>query len=182
MPPSADFGTIAIGDTSATISFSLSPAGGGESDDTITAITACPPAFQVQTPPLPAEVFRHCGVTQEPTNPNEEGLNPAFDQLSCPSPNIRTLPFNATFSPSAAGFQQCVGVIEMTSGSQSFTLTGTGKAEDFAINVSPRNVNFGDINEGETSSARIVTARNLGAMTLSVSAVVKGATEFQLTS
>jgi hypothetical protein len=170
-PPSGSFGSVTIGTTSTPITFVVSPSGTGESDDTVIGVTLACPGFRVEAPGLPAQVFRHCGVEQEPA-PGME----AFQSATCNPQSIRTYQFTATFSPTAAGLQTCNGQIRLANGAQAFSMTGIGALPDFAIDVAPRSINFGDIDVGQQSDARVVTVRNLGAMALNVGAVLKGNT------
>lgn len=175
-PATHNFGTVTVGSTSPPATFVISPAGTGDSNDRINAIVGCP-GFTINAPGLPAEVFRDCGDLEPVPNQPQ-----AAADASCPDPAVRTYSFTATFAPTLQGSQQCVGQIMMSSGVQTFTMTGTGEAPPFVVEVQPRSIDFKDIRVNDPSDVRTVTVTNLGSQALNLDVQFTGqTTEIALT-
>lgn len=172
-PPSTNFGSVTINTASAPVTFTVSPAGSGETDQTILSIVGCD-GFEISAPGLPAKVFRHCVATEQPQP------QAVVEQTACPSSSILTYAFTAAFTPKVTGTLSCLGQIVMDTGTQTFRMDGTGVLPAFVIDVAPRNVNFGDIRVGTPSDVRTVTVTNAGANDLDVTTAFSGPDQIQL--
>jgi uncharacterized protein (TIGR03382 family) len=175
-PPSTNFGSVAINTSSAPATFTVSPAGSGETDQTITSIIGCD-GFEISAPGLPAEVFKHCLTDDIPMETMPQAV---VEQVACPSSTISTYSFTATFSPKVTGPLSCLGQIVMNNGTQTFRMDGTGVLPPFVIDVRPRNVNFGDIRVNTPSDIRVVTVANAGANDLDVTTTFTGPSQLKL--
>lgn len=168
-PASSDLGSVQIGQTSAPVTLTISPASvSAPSSDTVAAITESCPDFAIDAPGLPAAVYRTCGTAC-----------PA-GQLTCQQPLIcapggdyQDYSFTATFSPIVAGMVSCVVTVALDGGSttKSITLTGVGTAPPVQLDVQPPSLAFGDVRTGADSSSATLTVRDAGGLDLGVTGI-----------
>ncbi len=167
-PASFNFGSVEIGTTSTPTTFTVSPAGTGQSDQTITSIIGCD-NFEISAPGVPgAEVFRHCPLIEMLPDEMMQQPQSANEALTCGDSEVRTYQFTAAFKPGDVGNANCVGQIVMNNGVQSFSMTGNGIQPAHVIGVTPRSIGFGDIRVGDPSNPRTVTIANEGSDDLEV--------------
>lgn len=184
------FGDVDLGTTSSVETIIFSPASGsGDSVDTITGISFACSDFAITSGSgsgsgLPAEVSRRCAVegsgsdiTQTKPDRDATGMHPDADPQaavagSCVSFNVKTATFHATFSPKVQGTQNCTVFFSGTFGTVPISLSGTGKAPPFVIDVSPNNLDFGDVRVLTPSRVVAVAVRNAGSMPLTINSVV----------
>jgi MYXO-CTERM domain-containing protein len=181
-PSSFDFGRVQLGSTSTVHTVTVAP-GPLNQDDTVTAVTANCPDFDIQADGLPAHVFRVCGVVT------------CLDAAGCPNPNItagRTDPtsdvicqtvdigrytFDTVFHPRVVGQVSCVVSVRETDNAnggintRTVTLTGTGEAPPVNADISPTSVAFGDVRRNTDSTQAQIKLSSTGSMALSVSSV-----------
>lgn len=168
-----------INTASAPATFTVSPAGSGESDQTIMSIIGCD-GFEITAPGVPgAQVFKHCGGL-EPELPTQQQPEAVVEQAECPSTNIRTYSFTARFAPKVTQTLTCTGQIVMNNGTQTFRMDGTGVLPQFAIDVQPREVEFGTIRTMHPSDSSFVTLENVGQNDLDVTTAYTAVPELEL--
>lgn len=124
MPTTYNFGSVGVGDTSATESVTVSATGGSAS---VTAVTVQP-----SNAPFLVSKLAQLPVAVESTQP---------------------LTFLVSFSPTASGAASCTLTVTSNASNSPVTisLSGTGTA---AVGLTPSttNLNFGDVSTGATSS------------------------------
>lgn len=167
-PFAYDFGSIAVGATSAPRLFIVSPV--GVEYDVITSITESCADFDLDLSQLenPAEVFREC----------DGGGDPLPNQFA-PICTNHTQRFTVTFHPSFGGPQSCPITIQLSGqGELVFSVSGTGLAPPVALTlVTPAasTLDFGDVRVGAASSPLPVIIRSDGTGDLDlVDAVLSG--------
>jgi len=165
-PLTYDFGTLEVGQTSTAKTISVNPAV-GDNYDTVTAVTASCPDFAISAPGLPADVYRECEFTDGPLPAKGEA-----SALPCTTIAYQNYTFTAQFRPTVAGTVSCVVTITTNNTTnRTITLSGTGSVPPIKIDVQPGSVAFGDVRRDTTSSPAQIMVRNLGAQTMTVSAV-----------
>ena len=179
-------GDVMIGMTGSA-SITISPAAGSSSSsDTITSITrgSCP-GFALQLLPLPASVIRTCGTgsgTGTATMPMTATAPETSDLQEPCTDTVYT--FGVTYSPTAAGPASCTITI---SGSTFAPLTvsavANGIAPAFAMDVTPKTINFGDVRVGNSGSQPL-DIRNVGTSPLPINQpfMINPATGFSVTN
>jgi hypothetical protein len=191
---SLDFGTQQIGTTSAAHTITISP-GPTNQNDTVKAITASCPDFVINAGGLPADVFRVCDVVSKPDETPVTGQTGMTGQMSvtgptsvttvttvtCPTRQIQTYTFDASFRPMVARQVSCVVTVTETdnhtgdTNDRSITLTGTGQPPPYHVDVQPASVAFGDVRRNTDSSRAVVVVTSTGGSPLTVSSVTLSA-------
>ena len=170
VPTTANLGSIMIG-SSGSAQITIVPASGSGSIDTIEMIAkgSCP-GWTLDTPGLPATVSRTCtgsGSTTEPL-PATGGFESDADQVLCTD---TTYTFTIAYAPTAAGASSCFITLTGASfGSASITGSATGVAAAYAMDVTPKTINFGDVRVGNTGSATLFV-RNTGSNALALAGI-----------
>lgn len=173
LPAGFDFGTQPLRSTSAMHAFTVSPAGGPQSD-MITAVTASCPDFVIIAPNLPAPVTRTCKPVRctDPTCPAPDAVPDGTTSITCQTSELETYQFEAAFQPTVAGTVSCVVAIAVNDAStRTITLTGTGLPPPVAADVQPDSVAFGEVRSGSDSTLATVAIRSAGSQDLAVSSV-----------
>jgi hypothetical protein len=155
------FGNVPVGTTSMPQPVTLSPPGTTAVMDQVNAITPMCSDFAVQAPGLPAPVSRVCM--------GSGGGSTTFDATSGCTDTTYT--FTGTFSPAVAGTSSCAVLLDLMSGMQTITFTGSGSAPMFLIDVQPPSINFGDVPINTPSSPATMTIRNAGSAPLTINSV-----------
>lgn len=175
---SVNIGDVMVGSTGSA-SITISPAAGSQSSsDTITMITkgTCP-GFALQLNPVPpVTVTRSCtgsgsGSEEIPTQQLvETGDTSDAGQVNC-TDSVYT--FGVTYTPVAAGSASCTITITGSTFSPPLTVVAlaNGVAPAFAMEVTPKTINFGDVRVGN-SGAQPLEIRNTGANPITISPFV----------
>jgi hypothetical protein len=134
--------------------------------DQVNAITPMCSDFAVQTPMgLPGPVSRFCSGSGSGSG---TGVFGGTTYGNC----IDTVyTFSGTFSPIVAGTSSCAVVLDLNSGSQTITFTGSGTAPMFLIDVQPSSINFGGVPLMAQSSPATMTVKNAGSAPLTINSV-----------
>jgi hypothetical protein len=159
---SVNLGNIMIGATGSG-SVTITPAAGSQSSsDTIQMITkgSCP-GWGLLVAGLPATVSRTCtGSGTEETA--VEGATACTDMIYS---------FDVSYTPTAAGSSSCTITISGVSfGSVNVVALANGLAQAFAMDVQPKEINFGDVRVGNTGSQSL-TVRNTGSSPLTLGGI-----------
>ena len=181
-PSSFDFGTVQVGSVSPAYTVTVAP-GPLNQNDTVTAVTANCPDFEIRATGLPADVFRVCTIVT------------CLDPAGCPNPNIladdseptpgvicqtvdiQRYTFDTFFRPRVAGPVSCVVTVRETDNvndtvnNKAITLTGTGDPPPINADVSPASIAFGDVRRNTDSTQTQVRVTSTGASPLAVSSV-----------
>jgi len=168
-PGAQDFGMLQVGEVSSPSTLVVDPASGNQAD-TIVEISASCPDFVIDTPGLPADVFRVCEIV----TCDEGGLmcEPGVDEL-CQTTDSRSYTFTARFQPVVAGPVSCVVTIRTAddSSTQELTLTGIGVPLAILADVQPAMIAFGDVRRNANSSPAELIVRSMGGGDLAVAGV-----------
>lgn len=176
-PMGSDFGTVDVGQTSGSATFTVSPQSTTGSD-AITSISfdqSCP-SFLLDTPNLVPNtgsggsgsipIYYDCVISGSGSGTMSASCTPV------------TYTFYAAFQPQFAGSFSCPGHVytNSTSGGSGvpFTLTGIGRASSFAMDIKPTYYDFGTISTTGTSHGVDITVTNTGAQDLNLSAMASG--------
>lgn len=169
-PTSVSFGTLQIGQTSSAQTITIRPAI-GPNNDRINSITESCPDFFLDTPGLPAYVYRICEYT-EPCIPGQICPEPRVAAAPCITTEYQDYTFRAFFKPTVAATTSCAVSVQTQAGQNiTITLTGTGAPPPRDIDVQPTSLAFGDVRRNTTSTARTLTVKNVGGETMTVSSV-----------
>lgn len=178
-PGTFDFGTLQIGMTSGPHSVTVAP-GPLNQSDTVRTVSASCPDFLISAAGLPADVYRVCEpITCADGNCPAPNSIPGGNSVTvvCQTTDIQTYLFDTAFRPTVAGQVSCVVTVTefdnrtMTVNNKSITLTGTGQAPPYRIDVQPTSVAFGDVRRNADSTQAQIAVRSAGASPLSVSSV-----------
>ena len=160
-PPSADYGSLQVGQTSGYAAFEINPGIGAQSD-TISSITASCPDFLISAPGLPAPVYRTCTYV-DPCDPF------ICAQPICETAEYVNYTWSAAFHPTIAGSVSCVVNILVNGATlRTVTLTGKGTVPPKDIDVTPASVAFGDVRRDTASTPIDLTVRNAGGTAMTV--------------
>lgn len=144
---SHNFGDVQVGLTSASHTFTISPASGLQ-NSIVSSVTESCADFAVMATGLPAPVSNVC------TTGAGSG---------CTSYEATTYSFTAVFTPAVAQQSSCVVTVTIDEVATTVTLTGRGTEPVTRLEVSPsEDLDFGQVRVGETSSAASVLLTNFG--------------------
>lgn len=169
-PATFDFGTMQIGTTSPVHTVTVAP-GPLNQSDTVTAVSASCPDFRIDAAGLPADVYRVC----DPVTCLDG--NCPDPKVICQTTDFQTYAFDSVFAPTVAGQVSCVVTVTeidhrtMATNNRTITLTGTGQAPPYRIDVQPASVAFGDVRRNTNSTQAQVVVRSAGGSPLTVSSV-----------
>jgi hypothetical protein len=151
-PPSQDFGSTYVGQTSGTKSLSLTNTGGVALNLTAVGVSGANASDFVAFPNCSLPAFLPTGTTSN-----------------------STCSINVSFTPAASGSRQAtLTTTTDTAGMQSTTLTGIGISGLSSATIAPASLSFPNTVQGVTSVAQMVTVTNSGAATLHISSVKLG--------
>lgn len=151
-PPSQDFGSIYVGQTSGTKSLSLTNTGGVGLNLTAVGVSGANASDFVAVPNCSLPAFLPTGTTSS-----------------------STCAISVSFTPAASGPRQAtLTTTTDTAGMQSTTLTGIGISGLSSATITPASLSFPNTVQGVTSLAQVITVTNSGAATLHISSVVLG--------
>jgi len=85
-----------------------------------------------------------------------------------------------TFTPSAAGARNATLTFTNAAGTQTANLTGTGVAATFALQLDPASITFQPQQKGVASPAQTVGLINTGSAAVTVSKIVTGSSDYQV--
>jgi uncharacterized protein (TIGR03382 family) len=182
-PSSFDFGTVQVGSVSPVYTVTVAP-GPLNQNDTVTAVTAGCPDFDIRATGLPADVFRVCNIVTcvDPNgcpNPNiVAGDADPTPGVICQTVDIKRYTFDTFFRPRVAGQVSCVVSVRETDNNtdtvntKTITLTGTGDPPPINAEVSPTSIAFGDVRRNTDSTASQLRVTSTGASALGVSSVI----------
>ena len=185
-PSSFDFGTVQVGSLSPVYTVTVAP-GPLNQNDTVMAVTASCPDFDIRAMGLPADVFRVCNIVTclDPNgcpNPNiVAGDAEPTPGVICQTIDIQRYTFDTFFRPRVAGQVSCVVSVRETDNNndtvntKTITLTGTGDPPPINAEVSPASIAFGDVRRNTDSTATQLKVTSTGAAALSVSSVTVSA-------
>jgi hypothetical protein len=142
-PPSKDFGSVTVGQSSSTQVLNLTNTGG--------------------------EVVSLSSVSVKGANQNDFTLHSNCPALL---PLNSSCTLSVVFAPTAAGLRQATLNVNDTAGVQFSQLTGTGVAPQPAVTLMPGSLSFPATAQGATSAAQTITVANSGAATLHISSVL----------
>lgn len=164
-PASWDFGSVALGTTTAPRNIVVGVNMTTDEFHTITSITEACDDFDLDLTTLdnPAEIWRTCEAC--PTCAQAA-------QLVCTS---QTQLFRVTFTPTIAGPQSCQITIELDGGLlyEYVTVNGTGEQAPYDLNLLTPiagSLAFGDVIVGQTSATLPITVRNDGTQPIDITA------------
>jgi outer membrane protein OmpA-like peptidoglycan-associated protein len=143
-PTSIDFGTVAVGTTSAPQSITVHNTGGAELSIT--------------------------NIQRTGGNTTDFAFTPTTFPITVPAGGQATI--SVTFTPSAAGLRSTILRISSNDPDENpvdVALSGTGGVPD--IDVVPTSLNFGEVRVGTTSAPRAVTVHNTGGAPLSITGI-----------
>jgi len=164
LPSSMRFGTVTVGTTSAATTSTL----------TDTSTTA---ALNISSMTLTGANPGDFAITKASTCPNSGTVNP-----------LGTCLITVTFTPTETGSRSATLTVNdnTKSGTQTISLSGTGKAAVPTATLLPSSLNFGSVTDGTTSSAKTSTLTDTSttaALTITGTTITgANASDFKITS
>jgi MYXO-CTERM domain-containing protein len=164
-PLTASFGTVQVGQSSASQNFRVYYQGFGS--DTVSYVDWSCPDFQITwSRQLPYYVYQQCTELCDSCYPN------LCAAPTCCASEGDDWDFDAVFSPTVGATVSCPVVVHLQGGGTlTTTLSGTGSLPPIDVDVQPPSVGFGDVRRNTDSSSVMMTVRNAGGSTMNVSSV-----------
>ena len=162
VPSSAPIGNVNIGSTGSAMVTIVPASGSQSSTDTIETITkgTCP-GWTLMTPGLPAVVARSCTGSGSETTPAAHA--PESDATLCTDTPYS---FTIAYAPTAGGLSSCLITLQGASfGMATVNATANGVAAPYAMDVTPKMIDFGQVRVGNTGSSSVFV-RNTGSNAL----------------